>query len=901
MNEELKESIREANDIVEVIGEYVDLRGSGNIRTGFCPFHEDRKTPNLKVFINTQSWHCFTCKAGNDVFAFIERIKKCDFVEAMRILAQRAGIPLPAWSQEQEQYIKDKRRIEDVLQATADFYATQLTDEIKRYLIQERCLDIEKIAEEYGIEIGWAGLHNGPLLLSYLNGKGYTESEAIRTGVLFEHEKAYFENRIIIPNVFHRRVVYLIGRAYPCHSKENRKYLKLQGTKVSADYLYNEQAIWRDRDIVITEGPFDALALLQHYDAKDFPYGVCAVESTTLSKKHLKKFDKVGLVYVSMDGDEAGLRANREIGQIFEEKARLVKIPNGEDVNEFLKHNDITAYKKLLKKARTPIEVEICVVCEEASKLPSDEHKDRKVQERLEPILERIAELNNSVKENYYLEYIKNNLNISKKPLMDFIKQRRKQAQKKKASEVDMVIEELDEEAIRVCPSLDYINDTLYVTVTVDAEVTKKTNEGRSYTEICQIPYIITSKKEKLSIDDLRARRFVIMSEPYCSRTGSRWPQKYVKQYLAGRDEKINPALAFKILKAIWDYYLEFKDPRMSSLIPLFEIGEYFYPIFSSYPHLLFTGIKESGKTKCGIIIAFVGFNTSGSAGVTMANLVRTAHLTRGTIIIDEAFESMSKERRFEIEGFLKINRKEDPPIRKVHKDSHKLEEFNGYCPKVLCNIRGVREVLLSRCILIPMLRYKTKEIGDTWPTALERRADGTIVSGKDWAGIRDILYRFALYYATDVKRIYLEDPEVLNVEISGRERDKWRPLLSIAKFLDQNGCEGLFETIKGLAIEKGKKARLVDLDTWTEALVQTLLSLCPKYQNEVPYQKIEEALTETLGKPPSKTWIGLNLAQYEFMADKVRRTIDDKPNQIVYVVNFKEVERFAKRYKLID
>ncbi len=199
----LIEEIREANDIADVIGEYLDLRNNKAV----CPFHGDTN-PSFSVNSQEQYFHCFGCRESGDVFKFLQLHEKLPFMEAVRQLADRAGIRPPSLTPEDLQELEETRLREEILTETADFYCRDLPKEIKGYL-KKRSFTQNSIA---AFHIGYA---SGGLEQHLLKQCKFTEEQCIKAGVLRkarDRTKDYFFNRTIFPNFKRGRCVHLTGR-----------------------------------------------------------------------------------------------------------------------------------------------------------------------------------------------------------------------------------------------------------------------------------------------------------------------------------------------------------------------------------------------------------------------------------------------------------------------------------------------------------------------------------------------------------------------------------------------------------------------------------------------------------------------------------------------------------------
>ncbi|TET45424.1 toprim domain-containing protein [candidate division TA06 bacterium] len=310
-----REEVARANDIAEVVRDYgVALKKVGNVLQGLCPFHPD-KNPSLTVYPEKRNWHCFGCGAGGDVFGFVKKMEKCSFEEALRKLAAKTGITLPNSSTAQQQEHEEKRTQEGILLATAEFYSKNLPKDVREYLTNCRGLTCSTIDENL---IGYAppsASESG--LLSFLRRQDFTTRQAVEAGVLREDSSEYFLGLVTFPNLCNGKVVYLTGRGYP--EKSHRKPLK---DRIPMNHLFNEDAV-RHKEVVIVEGEIDTLILRQA------GYNVCGILGTTSFKDTwVGKFETVEKVFIALDGDDAGKRATFRLGELLQDKARIVRFPS---------------------------------------------------------------------------------------------------------------------------------------------------------------------------------------------------------------------------------------------------------------------------------------------------------------------------------------------------------------------------------------------------------------------------------------------------------------------------------------------------------------------------------------------------------------------------------------------
>ncbi len=202
---DVTDEIKSRLDIVDLVSETVQLRKSGSSYSGFCPFHANTRTPAFAVFPNTQTWRCFgACAEGGDIFSFVMKKQGWDFKEALRYLADRAGVELapPSQAQKERQALEDK--LGDLLEAAADYfhqlllYAPQA--EAARRYVAERGLKKETLAR---FRVGYA-LDSWDACRNHFNSQGYSDDRLQDAGLLsFNEDKGTrydrFRNRLMIP------------------------------------------------------------------------------------------------------------------------------------------------------------------------------------------------------------------------------------------------------------------------------------------------------------------------------------------------------------------------------------------------------------------------------------------------------------------------------------------------------------------------------------------------------------------------------------------------------------------------------------------------------------------------------------------------------------------------------
>jgi len=414
------EAIKRRLSLKEVVSRYVALRPAGRGRwKGLCPFHQE-KTPSFHVDEEKGLFHCFGCKAGGDLIAFVERIEGLDFQTALERLAEEAGVELP------RRRGKEKRKeLYEVLKLAQAYFQEGLLahPEAQTYL-KGRGLAEESLAR-FGL--GYAP-PKGNGLLTHLARHGVSPEEGLKAGVLAEKEGRYydrFRDRITFPIKDHLgRIVAFTGRAL---GSETPKYLNSPETPLfrKRELLFafpEAKARLKEGRAIVVEGIFDAIALHQ----MGFPETVAALGSGLSEEQaQLLKTQGVGEVYLAFDADEAGQRAvlqslNLEMARRFLFYA--VRLP-AKDPGELLLHpQGRELFQKALEEALPEVEFRF----QEAVKgldLTRPEHK-RKVLEALtprmlspepfDPVAERIKAL------------VVERLGLSPKELADYLQARKR-------------------------------------------------------------------------------------------------------------------------------------------------------------------------------------------------------------------------------------------------------------------------------------------------------------------------------------------------------------------------------------------------------------------------------------------------------------------------------------------
>jgi DNA primase len=310
-------------DIVDLISEHVQLKRAGRNFSGLCPFHSER-TPSFIVTPERQTWHCFgACGTGGDIFSFVMKRENVEFAEALRILAQRAGVSLA----ERRDPREDERgqRATAANDAAAAFFHDMLLHakaarEARDYL-QTRGLDLETIE---AFQLGYS-LDSWDALQTHLTERGYSSEELLAVGLLTEGERGphdRFRARLMFPIRDDRgRTVGFGGRTLSSDPKAGAKYINTAQTPMfdKGAILYAldraKEAIRREKSVIVVEGYMDVIAAHQHGITN-----VVASMGTALTERQIRALERFKCrILLAMDADAAGieatLRALQEAGE----------------------------------------------------------------------------------------------------------------------------------------------------------------------------------------------------------------------------------------------------------------------------------------------------------------------------------------------------------------------------------------------------------------------------------------------------------------------------------------------------------------------------------------------------------------------------------------------------------
>jgi DNA primase len=361
--DDVKERVREAVDIVDVVGSYISLRRQGKAMAGLCPWHEDSR-PSLQVNPERQTYRCWVCDVGGDVFSFVMRMEKVEFREALEQLADRAGITLPRG---RGLPADDKAALRSVLEWAAARFRECLRSAPEaaaaRDYLRGRGLAPATIDR---FEVGFAP-PSWDWLMRQSSAAGIGRDDLVRAGLAVERDDRSghydrFRGRVIFPiRDPQGRCVAFGGRVLPGDRPDMAKYINSPETPLfsKSSTLYGldtaRDAMSESRRAVVVEGYTDCLA------ARQAGVGdVVAVLGTALGERHAKLHrryaDRIVLV---LDGDDAGRRRANEVLEVLLAEpidVRIARMPSGVDPCDLLVESGRDAFEAVIASACDPLD-----------------------------------------------------------------------------------------------------------------------------------------------------------------------------------------------------------------------------------------------------------------------------------------------------------------------------------------------------------------------------------------------------------------------------------------------------------------------------------------------------------------------------------------------------------------
>jgi len=396
------DEVKQRTDIVEVISEYVSLSKSGRTFRGLCPFHSE-KNPSFFVYPEQQTWHCFgACNTGGDVYSFVMKKEGIDFGDALRVLADRAGITI---SNSTEREVEGKERLYQVNQVAAQYFHDLIINspagEKARRYVAARGLSTQSITD---FQLGFS-LNSWDALKQYIVEKGYAEGELLTAGLIVKTEAGKthdrFRNMLMFPILDARRRTTGFGARVLDDSLP--KYINSPQTPIfdKSSSLYGIDlamaAIRQQNRAVLVEGYMDVITAHQNGI-----YNVVASMGTSVTEKQVNVIKRLtNNITLALDADAAGEEAMlRCVGyeNSLASEVTVIILPEGKDPDDVIKQ-DAMSWQRLVEQDLPVIDYTFGMV---TSKLDLTRAKDKSL--AIDKLLPILAGMKDTVRQGYYLE-----------------------------------------------------------------------------------------------------------------------------------------------------------------------------------------------------------------------------------------------------------------------------------------------------------------------------------------------------------------------------------------------------------------------------------------------------------------------------------------------------------------
>jgi len=421
--DEVIEDVLMHSDIVDIVGSYVHLQRKGGSHFGLCPFHNE-KTPSFSVSKDKQMYYCFGCGAGGNVFTFVMAYENFTFVEAVKHLADKAGIelPEPEVSKEVKAAMEYKQRLYEANRQAARYYYRMLRHEYGKtamnYVVG-RGLSIETM-KNFGLGYATQAWDD---LYKHLKRQKFTEKELLECGLLLEGKKIQgsyydrFSNRVMFP-IFdvHNRIIAFGGRVL---GDGQPKYLNSPETALfdKSRNLYGLNIARRSREdyMIIVEGYMDVIALHQ----AGFDNAIASL-GTAFTGGHghlIKRY--VDEVVIAFDSDGAGVKASLRAIPILKSAGLIVRVltmDQYKDPDEFIKHKGREAFEERIRLASPSFMFEVLQLSKQYD-LQDPEYKTRFSEE----LAKKLLTIEGKLERDNYIDATLKTYHLSRDGLMELL------------------------------------------------------------------------------------------------------------------------------------------------------------------------------------------------------------------------------------------------------------------------------------------------------------------------------------------------------------------------------------------------------------------------------------------------------------------------------------------------
>ena len=421
------QQIKERLSIEEIVSSYIKLEKAGANFKAKCPFHNE-KTPSFFVSPDRGTYYCFGCGASGDIFSFIEEFEGLDFKGALKILAERAGIPLVQYSKEKE---GEKEKLYRAMEEATKFFEKNLAEnkKILEYL-KSRGLEEKTIGD---FKIGFS-LLDWRTLFEYLKSKGFSDKEIELAGLVKKTEKGFydrFRGRIMFPiSDSSGRIIAFSGRIFEDDGK-SAKYLNSPDTPIfsKSAVLYGldkaKESIRKNNFSILVEGQMDLILSHQAGFRNTVATSGTALSDATVSKENV--VSNLGLlrrlsgnIILAFDADRAGFNASSRAGKIalsFGMDVKVVSMSEGIDPASLISQDGTDAWRTAIRNSKHIIEFLLDKI------LNSHKEDMRKVgREIREKILPYVDSIESAIEKSHFIKIISNKSGIAENALLEDLK-----------------------------------------------------------------------------------------------------------------------------------------------------------------------------------------------------------------------------------------------------------------------------------------------------------------------------------------------------------------------------------------------------------------------------------------------------------------------------------------------
>lgn len=435
ISEEFLSQLRDRTDIEDLLSSYITLKRRGKNLVGLCPFHNE-KTPSFTVYPDNGSFYCFGCGAGGDAITFVRRIENLDYVDAVKFLAQRAGLRMPEDGVD-DTLSKRRQRILAANREAARFFHAQLLDEANRhalsYFAEKRALSMQTI-RHFGL--GYAP-GSWDALLRHMQKKGFSASELFDANLVWRSknsENSYFDafrNRVMVPIIDTNGNVIAFGGRVLDDSKP--KYLNTTDTlvykKSKALFGLNFAKATSQKQMILCEGYMDVIAL--HQFGFENSVAGCGTALTQDQAQLISRYTKE--VLLSYDGDEAGQKALAKAIDVFSSigmKVKVLHLSGGKDPDEILRKYGKERFRAIVEGAANDVEFRILALRDKYD-VQSDDGKVQFFREAIEVL----ATIEDPIELDIYASRLADEMTVDKSAILAQVTQTVRTRQRRRSRE----------------------------------------------------------------------------------------------------------------------------------------------------------------------------------------------------------------------------------------------------------------------------------------------------------------------------------------------------------------------------------------------------------------------------------------------------------------------------------